>query len=79
MCSAGHPCITNGLYRAEENEDRSRVRKQNAPQNIAVVRHFVINMLNHAKATMKGIGLKGLRKKAGWCNATLSSILRRNF
>jgi predicted transposase YbfD/YdcC len=61
------------------NEDRSRVRKQNAPQNMAVVRHVVINMLNHAKATMKGIGLKGLRKKAGWCNATPSSILRRNF
>jgi predicted transposase YbfD/YdcC len=77
-----HWSIENNLHWTLDvvfNEDRSRVRKQNAPQNMAIVRHFAMNMLNHAKATMKGIGLKGLRKKAGWCNATLSSILRRNF
>jgi hypothetical protein len=36
-------------------------------------------MLNNAKKQFKNIGLKALRKKAGWGNKTLSSILGQNF
>ena len=59
-------------------EDQSRVRKDHAGENTVIVRHIVINMLNKAKGAFKGVGLKALRKKAGWDNETLSFILRIN-
>jgi len=36
-------------------------------------------MLNNTKKQYKNVGLKALRKKAGWGNETLSSILKQNF
>ncbi|MFY7697262.1 MAG: hypothetical protein ACOVQX_00270 [Legionella sp.] len=46
---------------------------------MAIVRHMVINMLNKAKGSFKGLGLKALRKKAGWDNETLSFILKQGL
>ena len=40
------------------NEDHSTVRKDHAPQNMAIVRHVVLNMLNTAKKKFKGVGVK---------------------
>jgi predicted transposase YbfD/YdcC len=60
------------------NEDQSRVRKDNAPENMAIVRHTVMNMLNKAK-DYYGIGLKALRKKAGWSEGTLHNIFMQSF
>src|SRR3990167_9429669 len=77
-----HWLIENGLHWTLDvvfNEDNSRVRKDNAGENMALIRHITINMLNTAKKQIKNIGLKALRKKAGWGNATLSSILCQNF
>ena len=59
------------------NEDQSGVRKDHAGENMAIVRHIVINMLNKAKGAFKGVGLKALRKKAGWDNATLSFVIKQ--
>ena len=50
------------------NEDASRIRKDYAPENMALVRHIVLNMLNKAKVAFKDVGIKALRKKAGWGN-----------
>ena len=62
------------------NEDGSRVRTDHAPENMAVVRHIALNMLNNAKKTrFKGQSIKGLRKKAGWGDSTLDTILTHNF
>lgn len=61
------------------NEDQSRVRKDNAGENMALIRHITINMLNNAKKLFKNIGLKALRKKAGWDNHTIDVIFRQNF
>ena len=61
------------------NEDQSRVRKDHAGENMAIVRHIVINMLNKAKGAFKGVALKALRKKAGWDNDTLSFILKQGL
>jgi predicted transposase YbfD/YdcC len=61
------------------NEDQSRVRKDNAGENMALVRHITINMLNNAKKLFNNIGLKALRKKAGWDNQTIDLIFRQNF
>lgn len=61
------------------NEDASRIRKDNAPENMALVRHIVLNMLNKAKTAFKDVGIKALRKKAGWGNDTLRFILTQSF
>ena len=77
-----HWLIENGLHWTLDvvfNEDKSRVRKDNAGENMALIRHITINMLNNAKKQIKNIGLKALRKKAGWGNQTLSLILGQNF
>ena len=77
-----HWLIENGLHWTLDvvfNEDKSRVRKDNAGENMAIIRHITLNMLNNTKKQYKNVGLKALRKKAGWGNNTLSEILRKNF
>jgi len=77
-----HWAIENALHWTLDvvfNEDNSTVRKDHAPQNMAIVRHVVLNMLNTAKKHFKGIGVKALRKKAGWGNDNLRLILKHNF
>ena len=61
------------------NEDQSRVRKDHAPQNMALIRHFTLNMLNNVKKGFKDVSVKGLRKKAGWGNSFLHLVLKQNF
>ncbi len=55
------------------NEDQIRIRKGNAPQNMAVVRHISLNMIQSHKKPRQSI--KRLRKMAGWDNDTLEQIL----
>lgn len=77
-----HWLIENSLHWVLDvvfNEDQSRVRKENAAQNMAIIRHIVLNMLQNAKKLFKGVGIKPLRKKAGWGNSTLELILKQNF
>lgn len=61
------------------NEDNSRIRKDNAGENMAMIRHITLNMLNHAKAHYKDTGIKALRKKACWGNNNLKFILEQSF
>jgi predicted transposase YbfD/YdcC len=77
-----HWLIENGLHWTLDvvfNEDQSRVRKDNAGENMALIRHITINMLNSTKKLFKDISLKALRKKAGWDTETLGLIFRQNF
>lgn len=77
-----HWMIENSLHWTLDvvfNEDQSRVRKDHSPQNMAIVRHVVMNVLNKAKEQFKGVSLKALRKKAGWGNDTLRTILKSYF
>lgn len=55
------------------NEDRSRVRKDNAPQNFAVLRHMALNLLKQ-EHTVK-VGIKAKRLKCGWDTDYLLKVL----
>jgi hypothetical protein len=61
------------------NEYQSRVRKDNVGENMVIVRHLSLNMLNNAKKSFKNMALKALRKNAGWSNETLDLILKQSF
>jgi len=78
-----HWLVENALHWTLDvvfGEDLSRVRKDHASENMALVRHIALNMLNSAKPSFKkDIGIKALRKKAAWGNTTLEFILRQNF
>ena len=54
-------------------EDDCRVRKDNAPQNFAVLRHIALNLLKQEKTTPRGT--KNKRFKAGWDNDYLLKLL----
>jgi predicted transposase YbfD/YdcC len=55
------------------DEDASRVRKDHAPENLALIRHIALNLLRQ-ETSAKG-GIKAKRLKAGWDNAYLSCLL----
>ncbi len=55
------------------NEDGSRIRKDHAPENLALVRHVALNLLR--KDTSAKGGIKAKRLKAGWDNDYLLRIL----
>lgn len=78
-----HWAIENSLHWVLDvtmGEDASRVRKDHAPENMAMIRHIVLNLLQKAKGRFrKDTSLKALRKKAGWGNNTLDTILLQTF
>jgi len=78
-----HWLVENALHWTLDvvfNEEGTCVRKDNAAENMALVRHIALNMLGQAKKYFnKDIGIKALRKKAGWGNDTLELILKQNF
>lgn len=55
------------------NEDHSRVRKDRAPENLAVLRHIALNLLKREKTAKGGIHAKQLQ--AGWREDYLLKIL----
>ena len=54
-------------------EDESRIRKDMAPQNFAVLRHIALNMIKKETSLKKSIRSKRLR--AGWDNNYLLKVL----
>ena len=60
-------------------EDESRIRDKNAAENLAIIRHTSLNMLqNYKQKTETKTSIKGLRKKAGWNNNLLAEIVLKN-
>ena len=55
------------------DEDHSRIRKDNAPQNIAVIRQMALNLLKNEKTAKGGIQTK--RLQAAWDENYLLKVL----
>lgn len=71
-----HWAIENSLHWILDvsfRDDDSRIRKGNAPENICIIKHMALNLLQKAKG--KRDSIKQLRKAAGWDDNTLLLIL----
>jgi predicted transposase YbfD/YdcC len=72
----GHWGIENGLHWVLDvtfREDDSRVRKDHAPENFAILRHMALNILNRARKGKESI--KTMRLRAGWDETYLTKLL----
>lgn len=56
------------------NEDKSRIRKDNAPENLAILRRIALNMVRREQ-TRKNVSVRRRVKKAGWDNSYLEQVL----
>jgi predicted transposase YbfD/YdcC len=71
----GHWLIENSLHWTLDvvfKDDQSRLRKGHGAVNMAIVRHFAINLV---RAVPDKRSIKLRRKKAGWSSDYLASIL----
>lgn len=58
------------------NEDYSRIRKENAPQVMAIIRHLALNLLQRCKPKRQSI--KGFRKICSWDDSALTALVSKN-
>jgi predicted transposase YbfD/YdcC len=71
-----HWGIENGLHWVLDigfREDESRVRKDHAPENMAILRHIALNLLKQEQTAK--IGIKAKRLKAAWDQDYLLKVL----
>lgn len=57
------------------NEDYSRIRKENAPHVMAIIRHIALNLLRRCKPKRQSI--KGFRKICAWDDSSLSQVISK--
>lgn len=72
----GHWGLENGLHWVLDvafREDESRVRKDHAPENLAVLRHMALNLLKQEHTAP--VGIKAKRLKAAWDRDYLLQVL----
>lgn len=57
------------------NEDYSRIRKENAPHVMAIIRHIALNLLQQCKP--KRHSIKGFRKVCSWDDSALTALVSK--
>lgn len=60
-------------------DDQSRIRKGNAPTNMAMIKKTVLNLLRIVKKVYPRVSLKRMRKLAGWDHSFLDIVLTAKF
>jgi len=55
------------------HEDASRIRRDNAPENMALLRYFALNFLKRDKSCEPSISAR--RKKAAWEQAYIIKLV----
>ena len=73
-----HWAIENNLHWTLDvafREDDSQIREKNAVENIGLVRKIGLNLLQTVKKVFKDMSIPRLRKKSGWDNKTLETVL----
>jgi predicted transposase YbfD/YdcC len=60
-------------------DDQSRIRKGNAPTNIAILKKTALNLLRLMKKDYPRISFKKMRKLAGWDYNFMDAVLRAKF
>ncbi len=76
-CVRGHWAIENSLHWVLDvsfREDDCRIRAENATQNMATLRHMVLNLLKQEQSCKRGIKTK--RLKAGCDESYLLKVLQ---
>ncbi|MCF6792424.1 ISAs1 family transposase, partial [Corynebacterium sp. MC-05] len=56
------------------NEDKSRIRKENAPRNMGIIKKTVLNLFQSVKRANPRMSLKRIRKLAGWDSEFMDKI-----
>ena len=67
-----HWCLDVGF-----REDESRARKDNAAENLNIIRHITLNILK--KETSLKSGIAGKRLKCGWDEKYMEKVLKSGF
>ena len=70
-----HWAIENALHWALEvtfDEDRARNRRDNGPENLAILRRLTLNLLNKARPKMSAARK---RKRSGWSDAFARTVI----
>lgn len=74
-----HWAIENSLHYVLDvsfGEDNCRIKKGNAPQNISIIRHLIINAINRSRNLFhKRLSIKAIRKLASWDDTIMATIL----
>ena len=71
-----HWAIENSLHWVLDMsfaDDKSRIRKGNAPQNMSVIKHVALNMIRNVKKERQSI--KRMRKISGWSDIAMNDII----
>ncbi len=60
-------------------DDLSRIRKGNAPQNMAIIKKTVLNLMKVIKQEMPRVSYRAMRKLVGWDSGFMEKVLMAKF